>query len=110
MIYQPQQGDIVMMDCQPLSGSAQRDRRSVLVVSNVSFHHYTRMAIVCPITNKDKGFPMHVKLDERTKTNGVILCEQAKSLDYTARNAVYVEGVPEDIIAEVVKRIQLSVN
>lgn len=37
------------------------------------------MAIVCPITNAIKGFPLHVPLDERTKTTGVIMCEQAKS-------------------------------
>jgi mRNA interferase MazF len=106
--YEPAQGDIVMMDFQPQTGHEQRGRRPGLVVSNASFHRYTRLAIVCPITNTDRGFPMHVKLDQRTKITGVILCEQVKSLDYGARNAVFLESVPEDILEDVLERIRLS--
>ena len=108
MAYLPTQGDIVMMDFQPQAGHEQRGRRPGLVISNESFHRYTRMAIVCPITNTDKGFPMHVRLDGSTKTTGVVLCEQMKSLDYGARNAVYVETAPDDVLGDVLERVRLS--
>ena len=68
MAYRPVQGDLVMMDFNPQAGHEQAGRRPALVVSNQAFHRYTRMAIVCPITNQIKDYPMHVKLDERTKT------------------------------------------
>jgi len=42
-----------------------------------------------------------VSLDARTKTTGVIMCEQLKSLDLNARNATFFERVPDDILAEV---------
>lgn len=58
--------------------------------------------MVCPITNTDRGFPLHVKLDERTMTAGVIMCEQIKSLDISARNAAFKEKAPADIIEEIV--------
>jgi mRNA interferase MazF len=40
-------------------------------------------------------------LDDRTKTSGVILCDQAKILDLQERNAAFIESAPEDILFEV---------
>lgn len=110
MIYQPKQGDIVMMNFNPQAGHEQAGRRPALVISNRSFHHYTRMGIVCPITNQLKPFPMHVQLDERTKTTGEILCEHVKSLDLAARNAQYVETIPDDLLEDVLERVRLSLE
>lgn len=110
MSYRPQQGDVIMMNFQPNAGHEQQGRRPALVISNDSFHRYTRMAIVCPITNTDRGFPLHVKLDSRTQTIGNILCEQVKSLDYEARMATFKEKAPDDILADVLERVRLSID
>lgn len=109
-MYQPEQGDIVMMNFNPQAGHEQAGRRPALVISNRSFHRYTRMAIVCPITNQIKDYPMHVKLNEQIKTTGEILCEHVKSLDLAARNAVFVEKLPEELLAEVLERVRLSIE
>ena len=108
--YHPSQGDIVMMSFNPQAGHEQGGRRPALVISNRSFHRYTRMAIVCPITSQIKDYPMHVRLDNRTKTTGEILCEHVKSLDYTARGAAFVEVLPDDLLQEVLDRIRLSIE
>ncbi|MCF8010951.1 MAG: type II toxin-antitoxin system PemK/MazF family toxin [Clostridiales bacterium] len=102
MKYIPHQGDIVLLEFNPQTGHEQKGRRPALVASNNTFNHFTRLAVVCPITNTNKNFPLHVPLDERTKTSGAIMCEQAKSLDILARNASAIEKVPEDILEEVV--------
>lgn len=47
-------------------------------------------------------FPLHVALDNRTKTSGVIMCEQVKVLDTFARNATFFERVPQDVLQEVI--------
>lgn len=49
---------------------------------------------------------MHVELDERTVTTGVVLCDQAKMLDVNARNAKVIEHAPKDIVEEVVAIVQ----
>ena len=108
--YGPSQGDIVMLDFTSQAGHEQAGRRPALVVSNRSFHRYTGLAIFCPITNQLKDYPMHVRLDSRTKTTGEILCEHVKSLDYRARNASFVETLPDDLLTEVLDRISMSLE
>ncbi|MEW6541900.1 MAG: type II toxin-antitoxin system PemK/MazF family toxin [Bacillota bacterium] len=102
MGYIPEQGDILLLEFDPQAGHEQKGRRPAFVVSNNTFNHFTKIAIVCPITNTNRGFPLHVPLDERTKTTGVIMCEQVKSLDISARNASFIEKAPADILDEVV--------
>jgi len=102
MSFIPEQGDIITLEFDPQVGHEQKGRRPALVVSNNTFNNFTKIAMVCPITNTNRGFPLHVTLDERTKTKGVIMCEQVKSLDVNARNVVYQEKVPADIMEEVV--------
>ena len=59
-------------------------------------------AIVCPITGTDKGYPIQPSLDERTKTKGVVLCDQVMTLDLKARHVKYIEKAPDDILYEIV--------
>ena len=100
-----EQGDIVYLDFAPQSGHEQCGRRPALVVSNNLFNRVSSLTMVCPITHMDKGHPFHVRLDDRTKTDGVILCDQARMLDLTSRNAYFEEKAPDDITAEAVDLI-----
>ena len=47
----------------------------------------------------------HVSLDANTKTSGTIMCEQAKCLDILARNASFIETVPNDVLNEAIDLI-----
>ena len=102
MGYIPEQGDIILLEFDLQAGHEQKGKRPALVVSNNIFNRFTNMAIVCPITNTVKGFPLHVPLGGKTSTRGVIMCEQGKSLDLSARNATFIEKIPEDMLEEVV--------
>jgi mRNA interferase MazF len=94
------QGDIVVMDFDPQKGHEQSGRRPALVVSNNILNQHSAVALVCPITNTVKNHPFHIKLDERTNTTGVVLCDQAKMLDIRSRNAKFKEECPRDIWEE----------
>ena len=96
------QGDIVYLDFDPQSGHEQKGRRPALVVSNDVMNRLCTLTMVCPVTHTDRGSPLHVPLDGRTRTDGFILCDQVRMLDLKARNAGFVERAPEDILAEVV--------
>jgi len=61
--------------------------------------------MVCPITHTDRNSPFHIMLDDRTNTDGFVMCDQARNLDLEKREAVFVEKLPFDIIADVVDAI-----
>ena len=96
------QGDIIWLDFDPQTGHEQKGRQPALVVSNETFNHFSNLAIVCPITNTNKDYPFHVKLDGRTKTTGNILADQARTLDINTRNYEFIENIPDDILLEVI--------
>ena len=98
MAYFPNQGDIIVMNFNPQTGFEQQGRRPALVVSNNTFNRHCKMALVCPITNTDKEHIFHIRLDSRTHSTGVVLCDQVRSLDVTARKAVFIERAPEDVL------------
>src|SRR5215469_2109355 len=96
------QGNIIWLDFDPQTGHEQKGRRPAIVISNNTFNNFSKLAIVCPITNVDKNHPFHIRLNNRTKTTGVILCDQARTLDIKARNYEFIENIPEDILLEVI--------
>ena len=99
------QGNIILVDFNPQLGHEQKGRRPALVVSNELFNKYSEMAIVCPITNTDKNHPLHVKLNKKTKTKGVILCDRLKTMDIKVRNYKFLEDLPDDVLDEVLEII-----
>lgn len=96
------QGDIITLNFDPQAGYEQKGYRPALVVSNEKFNKFSKMVMVCPITTTDKNHPFHVKLDDNTKTTGVILCDQSRILDINARNFEFMEKAPKEIVYEVV--------
>lgn len=97
-MYNPKQGDIVFWDFNPQSGQEQAGRRQGVVISNEQFFMRTQSAVVCPITNTSNKFPLHIPLDHRTKTTGVILTEHMKCLDVIGRNIQLIEKMPKDLL------------
>ena len=97
-----EQGDIIWINFDPQAGHEESKRRPALVVSGQEALSLIRgLALVCPIPSHSRPFPTHVVLDNRTKITGLILCEQVKSLDIEARNAVFIEKAPNEIVQEV---------
>ena len=97
-----EQGDIIYLDFNPQTGHEQKGRSPAVVISNNVFNKFSKLLMVCPITNTNKHLPFHVELDNRTNITGVILCDQAKMLDVGSRNAQFVERLTQDKLEEVV--------
>jgi len=93
------QGNIVLVDLNPVKGHEQGNMRPVLVVNRDDILLPGGVNIILPITSHKKSHALEIELDNRTKTQGVILCFQARTVDLTARNAQVVEQIPEDILA-----------
>ena len=95
MAYNPQQGDIIKMDFTPTKGHEQQGHRPAVVVSNASFNNFARgVALVCPVTNTDRNIAIHIKLDDRTTTTGVVMTDQVKALDCMRRVRSTLRQIP----------------
>ena len=79
------QGTIIKINFNLQSGHEQAGFRPAVVISNEVFNEKTKLSIVCPITNTNNHFPLHIPLDSRTKTTAGILCEHIKALDLNSR-------------------------
>ena len=96
------QGDIIKISFDPQKGHEHAGYCPEIVISNDVFNQKTNLSIICPITNTNNKFPLHIPLDNRTQTTGVILCEYVKALDLNARPHTFIEKLPKDILKTVI--------
>ncbi len=99
--YVPKQGDIIAITFDPQSGHEQKGRRPAFVISKNLFNRKTAMAMVCPITNTERGFPFHVPVPVNSKFSGFIMVEQVKSVDFRSRRAKRIEHASDELLSEV---------
>lgn len=101
----PNRGDLVWLDFDPQAGSEQSGRRPAIVLSPRGYHERTRLAIVCPIISKAKGFPFEVLLPEGLPISGVVLADHVKSIDRVARRMERTGTAPEDIVEHILAKL-----
>ena len=102
--YIPNARDIVWIDCDPQRGHEEAGRRPALVISPGYYNKKTRLVVMVPITSRVKGYAFEVSINAK-KTKGVILADQVRSYDWEARNAVFIEKAPEEILRKVREKI-----
>lgn len=105
--FVPNRGDAVWLDFDPQAGHEQRGRRPAVVLSPRAYNAKVGLALVCPITSRRKGYPFEVAIPAKLAVSGVILSDQIKSLDWQARNAELICGLPSETVAEILAKIAL---
>ncbi len=105
-LYVPERGDIVYLDFDPTKGHEQRGHRPAFIISPRIYNQKSSLALLMPITSHAKGYPFEVALPLELKTQGVILSDQVKSLDWKARSVSYIETGSATLISEVQAKIE----
>lgn len=103
--YIPAWGEAVWITLDPQAGHEQAGRRPALVVSATAYNGRVGLALLCPITSQAKGYPFEVALPDGLAVSGVVLADQAKSLDWRARRTTRICTVPEEVVAQVLNRL-----
>jgi mRNA-degrading endonuclease toxin of MazEF toxin-antitoxin module len=93
----------------PARGREQRGKRLVLVLSVSEFNRFG-LILACPITQggefaREHGFAVSLS-GAGTGTQGVVLCHQARTLDYKERASQWTETLPEELVEEVLARVR----
>ena len=109
----PGRGEIWHVNLNPVAGKEQQGFRPVLVVSDKDFNR-SGLVLICPVTQggnqaRFAGFAVSL-INTGTETQGVVMCNQPRTIDYAARAARFVEDVPDHVIDEVVARLQALVE
>ena len=108
--YIPDRGDLVWLDFRPQAGREQAGRRPAVVVSPKTYNRPTHLALVCPVTNRSKGYPFEVRIPGAVAIQGVVLADQLKSLDWQARKAEFAGRLDAATLAEVVGKVMALVS
>jgi len=104
--YVPDAGDIIKINLDPRNRHEQGGWRPALVLSPRIYNAKTGLAVVVPITNREKGYPFEVPLPGQIKTTGVVLADAVKSVDWRARNAKYADTAPPEVMEAVLERLR----
>lgn len=103
--YCPEQYDIIHIQFDPQTGREQAGKRYAFVLSPRKYNEITRLCILCPITTQVKGYPFEVVVPDGQRTRGVVLSDQVKSLDWSARDSEFFES-RSDLSAPVLGKIR----
>jgi mRNA interferase MazF len=106
----PAKDDLIALTFDPQSGHEQRDWRPALVISNDLFNQRTGLAIVCPITNRQRDIPfhVHVALPAGGEVTGFVMVEQVKAIDFRARRARLIQKLSLTVLNEVLNILDAS--
>jgi mRNA interferase MazF len=107
--YLPEKGDFVTVTFDPQSGHEQKGRRPAPVVSNTLFNERTGLAIVCPLTNTEQGFPFHVAVMNEPNVTGFVMVEQVKSIDFLARRTIRIGKASDSLLEDVLAMLDACI-
>lgn len=93
------------MALHPQTGREQGGERPVLVLSSRRFNALTGYALVTPITRTVRNWPFEVPIEPGHRVSGVVLADQARSVDFGARHARFLGKAPSGLVDVVAERI-----
>jgi mRNA interferase MazF len=106
----PSRGEVWLVELNPVRGHEQAGSRPALVVSTDPFNHGpAELAIVVPMTTRDKRNPLHVSVDAAESglhAMSFVKCEDVRSVS-RERLARRVGSVSAAVLAAVEDRLRI---
>ncbi|MEI6072643.1 MAG: type II toxin-antitoxin system PemK/MazF family toxin [Verrucomicrobiae bacterium] len=101
----PELGAIGWLVFDPQAGREQAGRRPALVLSHTRYNAKTGLAVFCPITSREKGYPFELPLPAGLPVSGVVLCDHVRSLDWQQREWQPICKTPSTVVQDVLARM-----
>ena len=106
----PQRGDILELSLDPTQGREIRGSRPVLVLSADAFNKASGLLLVAPITqggaaSRETGFSVTL-IGAGTSTQGVVLCDQTRTVDARARSFKRIEKASSSVVQEALDAVR----
>lgn len=106
----PARGDILALSLDPTKGHEIRGTRPVLVLSADAFNKASGLLLVAPITqggsaSRETGFSVSL-MGAGTETQGIVLCDQTRTVDARARTFRRIEKAPPAVVSEALDAVR----
>jgi mRNA interferase ChpB len=106
----PARGDILELSLDPVKGRETRGSRPVLVLSADAFNKASGLLLVAPITqgglaSRETGFSVTL-MGSGTATQGVVLCDQTRTVDARARTFRKIEKASAMLVEEALDAVR----
>jgi mRNA interferase MazF len=101
----PDRGDLIWLLFSPHAGSEQAGRRPGIVLSPRLYNEHSSLAIVCPITSRERGRLTEVRLPPGLPVSGVVLVDHVRSVDRDARKMEIIGQAPDAVLDEINARL-----
>lgn len=105
----PDRGDVVWVNLDPSKGHEQAKIRPAIVVSPKAYNQKTGLALMCPITSIQKGYPFEVVVSDK-KVSGVVIADHVRSLDWKAQTVTFIARAKPKVIQEVQAKLLLLIR
>jgi mRNA interferase MazF len=105
VIQLPDRGSLVWLLFSPQAGREQAGRRPAIVLTTRGYHLLSDLAVVCPITSRERGWTTEVKLPAGLPISGVVLVDHIRSVDREARKMEMIGQVPESVLQDIDARL-----
>jgi mRNA interferase MazF len=111
--YIPARGDLVHMNFSPSAGHEIADRHYALVLSPLAYNRKSRMAVVCAITSRARGWPFEVELAAGLlppkagigPVSSVVVADAVRQVDFRQREMEFVAAAPAHVVEEVLDKL-----
>ena len=111
--YTPKRGDLVHLNFSPSAVHEMADRHYALVLSPLSYNRKSRMAVVCAITSRVRGWPFEVALPAGLlpekkgagAVTSVVVADAVRQVDYREREMEFVNEAPHEVVEEVLDKL-----
>lgn len=106
----PRRGDILELSLDPTRGRETQGTRPVLVLSADAFNKASGLLLVAPISqgalaSRNTGFGVTL-MGSGCRTQGVVLCDQTRTVDARARTFRTIEQVGDTVLEEALDAVR----
>ena len=78
--------------------------RPAVTVSPETYNRRAGLALFCPITDEEKGYPFEVAIPGGLPTTGIILADQVESVDWRSGAVVRICALPAETMEDVLRK------
>lgn len=106
-----EQGDIVSINFDPSRRHEPAGRHYAVVISPWDINSRCSLTVVAPVTSRDNGYPLHVRIADGNEIYGFVQCEGIRAMDLDVREregaAEIVGQIDDTTMADVLAMVKI---